>query len=169
MVRQSWQLQLRSEEATLTLGGMIAERLRVKDKLALYGNLGSGKTVLARGIIRGFCGRSDLAVPSPTYSLVQPYENSAGNRLWHLDLYRLKQREEVWEIGLDEALSEAITIIEWPEILGDWLPVDHLKIELQFLGESLRLLTVEMNDAWHHRLAPLLAAEKFTESPHVSE
>lgn len=160
MLNHSLQIRIESEAAMARLGAAMAESLQPKDIIALSGNLGCGKTVLARGMVRQFCGRPDLAVASPTFSLVQTYKNPAGEQLWHLDLYRLKQRQEVWEIGLEEGFSEAITIIEWPEILGDWLPADHLKIELQFVEETIRLVTVSMTDRWHHRLAAILAGQQ---------
>ncbi|MDI9409563.1 MAG: tRNA (adenosine(37)-N6)-threonylcarbamoyltransferase complex ATPase subunit type 1 TsaE [Candidatus Pacebacteria bacterium] len=160
------QIRVESEAAMARLGAALARQFRPQDVIALTGNLGSGKTVLARGMVREFCGRPDLAVASPTFSLVQNYNNSAGEQLWHLDLYRLKAREEAWELGLDLAFSEAITLIEWPEILGDWLPANHLKIDLQFIEDSIRLVTLTMTEAWQNRLAAVLAKLHSPETDH---
>ncbi len=96
-------------EATDAIGAALAGLLAPGDLVLLYGDLGAGKTALARAIIRARLGDPDMTVPSPTFALVQPYEG-----LVHADLYRLSHEDELLELGLfDEA--GAVRLIEWPE------------------------------------------------------
>ncbi len=107
----------------------------------LQGDLGTGKTTLVRGMLRGL-GYQD-AVRSPTFTLVEPYEIADG-RVYHLDLYRLGDGEELEYLGLRDMLAEpALVLIEWPERGAGWLPAADLRIELQHApgGRDLRLRT----------------------------
>jgi tRNA threonylcarbamoyladenosine biosynthesis protein TsaE len=119
-------LLIRPADAMAALGAGIASRLRAGDAVLLFGPLGAGKSTLARGLVRALVG-ADAEVPSPTFTLVQYYA-SPTLRLAHLDLYRLKSPEEVFEIGLEEAMAEGAVVIEWPERLGGALPIDRLDI-----------------------------------------
>ena len=90
--------------------------------VALEGNLGAGKTALARALMRYFTGIPALDVPSPTFTLLQAYEAPVGT-LWHFDFYRLKHPEEVYELGWEDAMaSGGILILEWAERIGPLLP-----------------------------------------------
>jgi tRNA threonylcarbamoyl adenosine modification protein YjeE len=120
-------LRLKGEAATLRLAIALASCVEPGDILALSGGLGSGKTSLARGFLRARAGDPDLEVPSPTFTLVQIYDLTSGS-VWHLDLYRLKRPEEVWELGFEEALDQAILLIEWPERIAGLLPRARLDI-----------------------------------------
>lgn len=106
------QLFLPDDDATAALGSKLAGILHPGDLVILSGGLGAGKTALARAIIRTLIGDPRLDVPSPTFSLVQPYEGS-GHRVLHADLYRLLAERDADELGLDD--PEAIVLIEWPE------------------------------------------------------
>ena len=97
------------------------------DVLALYGELGTGKTVFARAFIRARGGSGE--VPSPTFTLVQSYDLPNG-LIYHFDLYRIEHPDEVVELGMEEALNEGICLIEWPERMGAALPADRLEIHL---------------------------------------
>lgn len=119
----------RSEADTERLAAEIAKDLRPGTVLLLRGNLGSGKTVFARALIRTLSADPDLEVPSPTFTLAQTYDTPAGP-LWHFDLYRLKDPEEVYEIGWEVALEEGIVIVEWPERLGTLIPRAHTNISI---------------------------------------
>ena len=132
-------LALDSPEAMQRLGARIASRLRRGEAVCLSGPLGAGKTTLARGLIRSLTGR-DEETPSPTFTLVQLYEGPAL-RLAHLDLYRLKDAEEAYELGLDDVLEDGAAVIEWPERLGKALPPDRLDVEIGFSedGEGRRV------------------------------
>lgn len=110
-----------SEEETVALAREIAPELRRADVVLLHGDLGAGKSVFARSLIRALCGDEDLVVPSPTFTLVQSYESDVGV-IWHFDLYRLSAPEEIYEIGWEEAMSGGIVLVEWPERLGDLKP-----------------------------------------------
>ena len=134
-------MSLPDESATERLGATLAERLRVGDVVGLQGELGSGKTTLARAILRAAAGDPELIVPSPTFTLVEVYETARGT-FWHFDLYRLEAPEQVFELGWEEALAEGISIIEWPERLGELLP-KHLSVTLEVADDGrLALLDV---------------------------
>ncbi len=109
-------IALPDEAATIALGAAIAPHLRRGDVVYLTGELGMGKSTLARGLIRALT-RPDQEVPSPTFTLVQSYDTPAFELL-HLDLYRLEDPEETLELGLDEALNDGVLLIEWPDRLG---------------------------------------------------
>ena len=104
------------DEDTARLGRWLAGILSPGDTLLLSGPVGAGKTHLARALIRAATG-SDEDVPSPSFTLVQTYA-APGFDIWHADLYRLSQPEEVVELGLDEAFGRAICLVEWPDRLG---------------------------------------------------
>ena len=93
--------------------------------IALWGEMGAGKSTFARAFIRSFL--PDIEVPSPTFTLVQTYPTPKGE-IWHCDLYRLATEDEVQELGLLEAFNEAICLVEWPERLGDFLPRSRYNI-----------------------------------------
>jgi tRNA threonylcarbamoyladenosine biosynthesis protein TsaE len=122
----------RTETDTAALGAHLAQLVKRGDIIALEGPLGSGKTVLARGFIQALCGKKTV-VPSPTFTLVQIY-NTPKFPLWHCDLYRLDDEEDVLEIGLEEAFADAVTLIEWPDRLGRWLP--HRRLSVAFTEED---------------------------------
>jgi len=109
-------LSLPDEAATTALGAAIAPHLRRGDVVYLVGDLGMGKSTLARGLIRALT-RPDQEVPSPTFTLVQSYD-TPGFELLHLDLYRIEDPEETRELGLDDALNDGVLLIEWPDRLG---------------------------------------------------
>ena len=121
--------------ATDALGARIAASLRIGDVVALNGDLGSGKTALARAILRAL-GVSE-AVPSPTFTLVQAYE-TARLAVRHYDLYRVDDVSDMDELGLDEALEEGAALIEWPEHAGTRLPPDALRVALTFDARGRR-------------------------------
>ncbi|HEY2886270.1 MAG TPA: tRNA (adenosine(37)-N6)-threonylcarbamoyltransferase complex ATPase subunit type 1 TsaE [Rhizomicrobium sp.] len=124
--------------ATDALGARIAASLSVGDTIALQGDLGSGKTTLARAILRAL-GVTE-AVPSPTFTLVQAYETSRLT-VRHYDLYRVDDVSDMDELGLDEALDEGAALIEWPEHAGARLPPDalHVALTLDARGRSARI------------------------------
>jgi tRNA threonylcarbamoyl adenosine modification protein YjeE len=105
----------RSEADTARLAGLLAPLLRAGDTVLLEGELGAGKTAFARALVRALLHTPSLVVPSPTFSLVQPYEGQ-GLRLLHIDLYRLGDAREAEELGISDD-DEAIRLIEWPERL----------------------------------------------------
>ncbi len=132
-------LALADEAATHALAHRLAATVRGGDVIALYGDLGVGKTSFARAFVRAFLGHDDEEVPSPTFTLVQTYSGPCGT-LWHVDAYRLKDPNEVWELGLDEAFPDGVLLIEWPERLGALLPDRRLDLRLTpGTGETARV------------------------------
>ena len=130
-------LSLADEAATTRLGAAVAKLLKTGDAVLLWGDLGAGKSTLARGLVRSLT-RPDEEVPSPTFTLVQQYEPTSGARpfLSHFDLYRLADADEAFELGLDEAMDEGAIIVEWPQRLGARLPPNRLDIELTIVSEG---------------------------------
>ena len=129
--------------ATAALGGAIAGQLTRGDAVLLQGDLGSGKTTLARAILAAL-GVTE-AVPSPTFTLVQPYD-TPHLAVSHYDLYRLKRACELEELGLDEALDGGAALIEWPERAEGRLPPDALTVHLQ--AEPERRAILEGSKRW---------------------
>lgn len=138
---------LKDLKETEVLGKILARHLSPGDCLALYGDLGAGKTALARALLQGL-GVTE-AVPSPTFTLVQTYE-TAELFVSHYDLYRLESPEEVLELGLDDALADGVALIEWPERAGRYLPEDALSITLSNppAGTEGRLVTITGPARW---------------------
>jgi tRNA threonylcarbamoyladenosine biosynthesis protein TsaE len=134
----SFSMPLADEAATEQLGAALAQLLKPGDVVGLKGPLGSGKTTLARAILRAAAADPDLIVPSPTFTLVEVYETPRGI-YWHFDLYRLETPEQIYELGWEEALAEGIVLIEWPERLGELLP-RHLSVTLEVDGDRRKAL-----------------------------
>lgn len=144
--------------ATRALGARLAPLLRAGDVVTLSGDLGAGKTELARAVLRARLAEPDLEVPSPTFTLVQTYAPPDGPEIWHVDLYRLTAPEEALELGLEEAFADAATLIEWPDRLGDGLPEARLDIALTLedpAGGARRAEIAAAGPAWAGRLAEL--------------
>jgi tRNA threonylcarbamoyladenosine biosynthesis protein TsaE len=131
-------LPLADETATEQLGATLAARLKPGDVVGLKGELGAGKTTLARAILRAAADDPALIVPSPTFTLVEVYDTPRGT-YWHFDLYRLETPEQVFELGWEEARAEGIILLEWPERLGPLLP-KHLSVTLEIDGDGRRAL-----------------------------
>lgn len=125
------ELQLPDLAATEAAAARMAPLLRPGDVLFLQGGLGSGKTTFARALLRAM-GVTDEA-PSPSFNLVLTYQTPSGP-VWHFDLYRLEAPEEAVELGLEDALADAIVLIEWPDRLGPFAPSERL--ELTFALET---------------------------------
>lgn len=133
--------------ATEAAGRALAQVLQIGDVIALSGDLGVGKTSLARGLLAEL-GLADEA-PSPSFALVIPYELRIP--VWHVDLYRLDNAEDAQELGLEDALTDGVLLIEWPERLGAALWPEALKIHISVAPEGGRNLTVEVPPSWKDR------------------
>ncbi|HTV90466.1 MAG TPA: tRNA (adenosine(37)-N6)-threonylcarbamoyltransferase complex ATPase subunit type 1 TsaE [Stellaceae bacterium] len=148
-------IDLADEKATEALAARLAAVARSGDVIALRGELGAGKTCFARAFIRARGGNE--AVPSPTFTLVQTYDLPDA-RVWHLDLYRLRAAEEAWELGIEEAFEDGISLIEWPERLGTLLPRRHLLLAFDFAAtRGARRATLSGDGNWAARLAAIAA------------
>ena len=144
-------LDLPDETATAALARGLAARARSGDVIALWGDLGAGKSVFARAFINARPGAPE-DVPSPTFTLVQVYERGPVP-VWHFDLYRIERPEEIIELGFEEALAEGIVLIEWPDRLGPLLPPERLDLRLEFAAEAnARKAEMTGHGAWAERL-----------------
>ncbi|NOY53134.1 MAG: tRNA (adenosine(37)-N6)-threonylcarbamoyltransferase complex ATPase subunit type 1 TsaE [Deltaproteobacteria bacterium] len=127
-----------SEKQTRAWGERIGRRLVGGEILALQGNLGAGKTCLVKGIARGM-GIDEEDVVSPTYTLIREIEGPL--RLFHIDLYRLEDPDDLENIGFYDAFEkDAVTVIEWPDRFFEWLPEPYLLLELRRFSEEGREL-----------------------------
>jgi tRNA threonylcarbamoyladenosine biosynthesis protein TsaE len=131
-------------------GQRLAARARRGDVIALSGPLGVGKTTLVRGYLAGL--GHDGEVPSPSFAIVQPYE-TLDPPAWHVDLYRLKDRSELVELGLDSA-ADAVLLVEWPERAGEAAWPQALRLSLDFAEAGARRLTAGVPPAWEGRWPP---------------
>ncbi|MEO8547910.1 MAG: tRNA (adenosine(37)-N6)-threonylcarbamoyltransferase complex ATPase subunit type 1 TsaE [Sphingomicrobium sp.] len=141
---------LATEADTAALGEQLAARARRGDVIALSGPLGVGKTTLVRGFLAAL-GHLD-EVPSPSFAIVQPYE-ALDPPAWHVDLYRLEDRSELAELGLDAA-DDAVMLVEWPERAGDDAWPQALRLSLDFAEAGARRLTAQVPPAWEGRWPP---------------
>ena len=140
-----------SVQQTRMLAKQLAAVLESGDCLALYGNLGVGKSEFARGIIRRL-DNNQTNIPSPTFNLVKPYQ-TRGGMVFHIDLYRLNSESELFELGFPDILSQGVCIIEWPQLATALLPNETLRIYLETLNESEREIKFEANTFWRQRLS----------------
>lgn len=140
-----------TETDTAALAATLAPVLKAGDTLLLSGQIGAGKTTLARALIRCWLGDPMAEVPSPTFTLVQTYERGPVE-MWHCDLYRLTDPEELSELGLHDALPNAIALVEWPDQVVTHWPPGSLRIELS-AGRDGHALCFRGDAAWQKRLA----------------
>ncbi|MEL7301149.1 MAG: tRNA (adenosine(37)-N6)-threonylcarbamoyltransferase complex ATPase subunit type 1 TsaE [Pseudomonadota bacterium] len=140
------QISLPSLAATETLAETVGSRLTAGDCLLLEGDLGAGKTAFARALIQSLLTVPE-DVPSPTFTLVQTYQTPHFD-IWHCDLYRLSSADQLAELGLEEAFSTAVTLIEWPDRLGSLAPAHAQLFRLSIEGHSARLLTIVGDERW---------------------
>jgi len=141
---------LEDEEATAQLGARLARVALGGDVITLSGPLGVGKTALARGFIAGLGHQGE--VPSPSFSIVQPYE-ALNPPVWHVDLYRIEDMSEIDELGLDSA-ADAVMLVEWPERAGDRAWPQALVLSLDFGQDGERILTAKVPPSWEGRWPP---------------
>ena len=122
---------------TEKIGHIIGQTLVKRDVVALIGDLGAGKTCLTRGLALGLGLPLPQKVTSPSYTLINEYEGYTP--IYHIDLYRIDQCEDVWDLGLDEYLEgEGVCIIEWANIILQELPSHTIEIKLSWLDENRR-------------------------------
>lgn len=129
-----------SEEETIALGRKLARELPKKCVVLLMGNLGAGKTALAKGILSGLGAADPDEVTSPTFTLIHEYGNGSA---YHIDLYRLDTVAEVRGLGIEELFDrDAVVLIEWGERFPELLPMERVEIEIKAESEQERTLTV---------------------------
>ncbi|MCS2609962.1 tRNA (adenosine(37)-N6)-threonylcarbamoyltransferase complex ATPase subunit type 1 TsaE [Halomonas dongshanensis] len=150
------QLQLDNDIAQVAFGEALGRALQGRGRVYLEGDLGAGKTTMTRGILRAYGHQG--AVKSPTYTLVEPYELD-GQRLYHLDLYRLADPEELEFIGGRDILADdALCLIEWPSRGEGWLPPPDVRVTLSVVlpGRQVRL---NAESDWGRAVLERLGAE----------
>ena len=139
------EIVLSDAAATRTFGARIATGLRAGDAILLAGDLGAGKTTLARAVLQSL-GVIE-SVPSPTFTLVQHYETPTL-AVDHYDFYRIEDECELDQLGIDDTLANGAALIEWPEHAGSRLPKDALRIELEPIGHNSRRVRVSGPARW---------------------
>jgi tRNA threonylcarbamoyladenosine biosynthesis protein TsaE len=147
-------LRLADIAATERLAGGLAAILEPGDVVGLSGDLGTGKTVLARATIQALAATHNVPVddiPSPTFTLVQQYDFPPFS-LFHIDLYRIDQPADVLELGVEDFFSDGVSLIEWPEQLGPYLPADRLHLTLHSGDhEGARTIEIVKCGSWMKR------------------
>jgi len=139
-----------TEAETSAFGERLAACARPGEVIALSGPLGVGKTTLVRGFLAGLGHQGEA--PSPSFAIVQPYD-ALDPPAWHIDLYRIEQRSELAELGLEDA-GDAVLLVEWPERAGDDAWPDALRLSLDFAEDGARRLTAQVPPAWEGRWPP---------------
>ena len=132
-----------TEEDTVRLGQKLSSIAKKGDVIAHYGTLGMGKSVFSRAFVKSLTSANE--VPSPTFTLVQVYEAKDFD-IYHFDLYRLKSPEEIFEIGMEEALYDGVCLIEWPEKMQGYLPKNIFRLEITPYEQG-RKIKIETTDA----------------------
>ncbi len=155
----SIRIDLPDPAATRELAERLAARARCGDVFALGGDLGAGKTTFARFFINAFAALGGDAapdeVPSPTFTLVQHYEFDRAT-IYHFDLYRIEKAEEAYELGIEDAFADGISLIEWPDRLDGLLPDSRLDIELlPGPAQSARIAVLAGHGGWKDRIRNL--------------
>lgn len=134
-MRLDFAITTKNAEETQDVGGQIAKHLGNKSVIALYGDLGSGKTQLVKGICKGL--GVTQTVNSPTFIIVNEYTSEQFPKIFHFDLYRMKTQDEILDMGFDDYLNTGnIVFVEWPEHIEDLLPPDTIKIYLAHTTED---------------------------------
>ena len=145
------QFKVKTLSQTKHLAESFAKQLRVGDIVCLYGTLGVGKTAFTRFLVQSFCGEKE-EVPSPTFTLLQTYETD-DFPIFHFDLYRLKKPDEVLELGIEDAFYDGVSLIEWPDKMGNYLPEKKvLKVEITCQDEVRTFTFSSKNQKWNERL-----------------
>lgn len=149
---------LGSEDETRAFGAAFAPVLAPGDTLLLEGDLGAGKSFLARSLIQTLMSDKGAIedVPSPSFTLVQVYE-FAKYDVWHADLYRIETIDEIEELGLEEAFGTSVCLVEWPDRLGDLRPWGALTLRMAMTGEAgVRRIDAFGPQSWSERLSSVL-------------
>lgn len=146
--------QLETPEEVLDFAAELAGLCCLGDCILLYGDVGAGKTTFARGFIQKIAEVAEEIV-SPTFTLVQIYPIKNGGAVWHCDLYRLKNPEELLELGLEGAFDNGIVLVEWPEIAISQLPENSLSVWLRENGDGRSAVVSGATDKWQERLMRL--------------
>jgi len=133
-----------SEEETIALGERLARSLPRPATVLLIGNLGAGKTTLAKGIVKGLGAAQPEEVSSPTFTLIHEYGSPAA--VYHVDLYRIDSARDAATLGLDDLFDAgAIVLIEWGERFPELMPEDRIEIRLRAVSDEEREIEVSLH------------------------
>jgi len=146
-------LRSASPEETRAIGERLAPLLDAGDVLLLSGELGAGKTTFVQGLARGL--GYDGSVSSKSFVIMGEYAGRV--RLYHADLYRLEDAEQVWELGLEEISRDGVLVVEWPERAPEILPEEHLMVHFQVVSEDSRELSLEPRGARAEEIAAAMS------------
>ena len=137
---------LKDQSATERLAEQLAEVVSAGNIVSLSGDLGAGKSTFARAFIRAAAMDIELDVPSPTFTLVQSYDHADGTTIYHTDLYRLENEDDVYDLGMEEERDSAIFLVEWPDRLpDDWRSG---ALELSFAIDEQELGRRQLTVSW---------------------
>lgn len=136
-------------QETKKLSEKLGELLTPQDIVTFSGNLGAGKTTFVKFLIQSIV-KQEIPVTSPTFNLVQIYETKKFP-IWHFDMYRLRDSDEVFELGYEEALSEGVSLIEWPEKMQEFLPKDRLDVIIKTVDVNKRVIEFIPHGEWKNR------------------
>jgi tRNA threonylcarbamoyl adenosine modification protein YjeE len=167
----SFAIPLSSEQATKRLAGNVADMLQPGDLVTLSGDLGAGKTTFARALIRHLTGDESIAVPSPTFTLLQNYDTPRF-AVVHADFYRLSGPRDLAELGFDDLPDETVVLVEWPDRAGGSLPADRLDIALTLmpqLGAEHRTVRITGRDSFGPRVERLKTVLQFLQQAGFGE
>ncbi len=166
-----WRIELTSEAQTAELAKDIASFVGAGDVITLSGGLGGGKTNFARALIRFLLDDPGHEVPSPTFSLMQIY-SAPTYTIVHADLYRIKDAEELTELGWDEETENALVLIEWAERIHTRLPEDRLDIHFEVdpqRGENFRFCRIQGHGKFKQRVAMAGALKRLLDQSHFAD
>ena len=144
LAARRWLVQLPTRRATIRLAARLAPALRTGDVLALSGDLGAGKTFFTRALCRRLGVSESIPVTSPTFTLVQPYEGRLP--IVHVDLYRLGDADEVFQLGLRQAREDALLVIEWPQTFLDVMGGGEVSIAFSLHADG-RQVQIDLGEA----------------------
>jgi len=128
---------------TKKFGENFAKKIHPGEIVCLYGNLGTGKTTFAQGLVKGF--GVEKRVISPTFIIIRSYETPLKKKIYHVDLYRLKGEEDLDSTGLLDIINndDSIIAIEWPEKMGKFLPKNRWEVRFEYIGQNKREITID--------------------------
>lgn len=133
-----------TEQELLSVAKDFATSLAYPNVISFDGDLGAGKSTFSRKVIQTLLGDPDHIVPSPTFTLLQEYESSMG-MIYHFDLYRLNDPQDLIELNFDECLQTGLCLIEWPQLAADFLPKNTIQIKLSKIDDLHRTIHIYYN------------------------